>query len=134
MDRWRSGTPETCHSSHHPAICTPSPSFSTPHPSIRLFLRSCYCHSSSLSSFLSFFLFLPSSIFLPGLWQSFLGFIISSGDIPPSLSPSALRSLGSSRHFHFLCQREQNDDNKKDRILERGRPTQREALKKLIKL
>lgn len=24
MDRWRSGTPETCHSSHHHAICTRS--------------------------------------------------------------------------------------------------------------
>lgn len=28
MDRWRSGTQETCHSSHHHAACTPSASLS----------------------------------------------------------------------------------------------------------
>lgn len=126
MDRWRSGTPETCHSSHHHAICTRSlslslslqvfflllVSFALPvfffrciiHSFIHLPLRH-FCHTPCLllgSVFFSHSL-VPPTMFSSVLWQSFLGFITSSGDIPPFFSPFLpllypLRSL----HFHFL--------------------------------
>lgn len=143
MDRWRSGTPETCHSSHHHAVCTRSPSFflflcrSFSLLLLLLYLFSFFpfIHSftriqipQSLSDFLIFPSLLPLvwcqllnnlSLFsshhlspsLPpfSLWQSFLGFIISSGDIPLFFSPFFPLSLSLCRshsfflsvHFHF---------------------------------
>ena len=98
MDRWRSGTPETCHSSHHHAICTPSPSLSlslifvfVPSSILPFFRSSCFyrCHTSTvfLSPSLRFLPSFPPTIFRSALWHSFLGFRISSGDIPPFFSP-----------------------------------------------
>lgn len=102
MDRWRSGTPETCHSSHHHAICTPSPSFShlcllrfirsiiSPLPSVQFFFLS---HFQRLSWSISSFLSLPPTISRSLLWRSFLGFIISSGNVPSFFSPSLVFSF-----------------------------------------
>lgn len=64
-----------------------------------------FCHTPCLfhgSVFFSHSL-VPPTMFSSVLWQSFLGFITSSGDIPPFFSPFLpllypLRSL----HFHFL--------------------------------
>ena len=161
MDRWRSGTPETCHSSHHHAVCTRSASLSLSlqvfflflfffilirhlsslslslfpfihpvvyYPSIAVRLLDIFPSSTRLPSTpknnLSFFFFPPSFFFfflvapslspsLLLLWQSFLGFIISSGDIPPSFSPFSptlplslsLSQLFLSAHFHFLSRK-----------------------------
>lgn len=161
MDRWRSGTPETCHSSHHHAVCTRSGSLSLSlqvfflflfffilirhlsslslslslHPSSRLlslnrrqtsrylpFIHSFAVNSEKqsvvlfLPAIFLFFFFLVAPSLSPSLlllWQSFLGFIISSGDIPPSFSPFSpslplslsLSQLFLSAHFHFLSRK-----------------------------
>lgn len=76
------------------------------HPSIAIILLDIFPSSTRLPTTpknnLSFFFFPPSFFFffccslspsLLLLWQSFLGFIISSGDIPPSFSPFSPPSL-----------------------------------------
>lgn len=100
MDRWRSGTPETCHSSHHHAACTRSASlplqvlfpllfFSMQHfPLSSLHLSSCFQTRHSLRDFDIISLFQPSTDDPPSrrpssLWHLFLGFVISSGNILP---------------------------------------------------
>lgn len=95
MDRWRSGTPETCHSSHHHAVCTRSASLSL---SLQVFFSS----SSSSSSYDISLSFHPSiqSFIIP---QSPSYFQISS------LHPLVCRQLRkticpsfSSRHLSFF--------------------------------
>ena len=128
MDRWRSGTPETCHSSHHHAVCTRSACLSL---SLQVFFSSSslrsifftplslspsipsslllypdpsvavgFLHNSTPSARLpstpqqSVFLFFPPSFapYRPAFlfWQPFLGFIISSGNIPPFFPPFSI--------------------------------------------
>lgn len=82
------------------------------HPSIAIILLDIFPSSTRLPTTpknnLSFFFFPPSFFFffccslspsLLLLWQSFLGFIISSGDIPPSFSPFSPPSLPPSFSF-----------------------------------
>lgn len=77
MDRWRSGTPETCHSSHHHAVCTCSASFSFP---AGLFLFFFFSIQPSFS-FFSFFPFIHSFILF---FQSLSGYFSSSTCLPPT--------------------------------------------------
>lgn len=50
MDRWRSGTPETCHSSHHHAACTRSPALSLS-LQVFFFISIFFTHSLTLHLF-----------------------------------------------------------------------------------
>lgn len=67
MDRWRSGTPETCHSSHHHAICT---------------------RSLSLSLSLQVFFLLLVSFALPFFFLSLYHPLVYPSSIAPFLSHS----------------------------------------------
>lgn len=82
MDRWKSGTPETCHSSHHHAVCT-------------LFLFP--CRSSSLP---------PPPPTLPNL-TFFEG--ISFLSIHLYLLSRSRRCWETSRSFPLVCRQLQND-------------------------
>lgn len=87
-DRWRSGTPETCHSSHHHAACT---------------------RSVSLSLQVFYFLFFPIQHFLPSLFHFILSFILLSPHpsvtlrLPHNFTPSAcLPSTPQQSALHFF--------------------------------
>lgn len=98
MDRWRSGTPETCHSSHHHAACTRSASLS-----LQVFFPS---SSSPYSIFLS--LSLSSSFHLFSCFQTLhslqdvdiISLFPSTPDDLPRVAP--LLALALIFRFHHL--------------------------------
>lgn len=82
MDRWRSGTPETCHSSHHHAVCTRSASLSLSLQVFFLFLFFFILirHLSSLS--LSLFPFIHPVVYYPSIAVRLLDIFPSSTRLP----------------------------------------------------
>lgn len=79
MDRWRSGTPETCHSSHHHAVCTCSASFSFP---AGLFSSFSSLYNLLFHSFL--FSLHPFIYSLLSMTVRVLGYFSSSTCLPPT--------------------------------------------------
>lgn len=102
MDRWRSGTPETCHSSHHHAICTRSLSLSLSLQVFFLLLVSFALPVFFFRCIIHSFIRLPSRHFCHTPCLLLGSVFFSHSLVPPTIFLSTLAVIF---RFHYLLWR-----------------------------